>query len=230
MAHPDRAAEVSELLAALDRPVPVHWDDEGPASGNADRVWRTARGAWSLFDPDADRHVLIQDDAIVCADYLAGLEQALVHVPPSAVVSPYLGQPGRVAPARWGVLQTSAERVGASWIRGERVMWGVSLVLPTNDIPAMIDWADRRAGVPDDMRVGGWAKRENREVWYPWPSLVDHRTIASLTKHNAAERVARRHHTGSALDLRWDGPVLSDPMLIRRRGSRSAPSVNRQVS
>jgi hypothetical protein len=33
MAHPDREAEVSQLLAALDRPVPVHWDDEGPPSG-----------------------------------------------------------------------------------------------------------------------------------------------------------------------------------------------------
>ena len=50
MAHPARSGEVAELVAALDRPVPVHWDDEGPPSGKADRVWRTARGAWLLAE------------------------------------------------------------------------------------------------------------------------------------------------------------------------------------
>jgi hypothetical protein len=223
MAHPDRGEQVIELLAALDRTVAISWDMEGPPSGNADRIWRAARTVWSLADPDADYHVLIQDDALVCADYLAGLERALAYVPEGAIVSPYLGT-GRMAPPRWDHLTARADAIGASWVRAERVLWGVSLVVPTRDVPEMIEWCDRRYGVPDDMRVGAWAKRANREVWYPWPSLVDHRTIPSLTKHKAADRVARRHHTGSALDLCWDGPVVTDPMLLRRTGSRSGPT------
>jgi hypothetical protein len=223
MAHPDRGEQVTELVDALDRPVPVIWDEEGAPSGNADRIWRTARRVWALTDPGAEYHVLIQDDALVCADYLAGLEKALDYVPQGAIVSPYLGT-GRMAPARWATLARMASERGASWIAGERVMWGVSLAMPTADIPAMIEWADRRGGVPDDMRVGGWAKRTNREVWYPWPSLVDHRPVPSLTKHRASDRRARLHYTGSALDLPWNGPVVTDPMMMRRAGPRSGPS------
>jgi hypothetical protein len=232
MAHPDRAEQVDTLRRELGLShgvTPVYWDNQGPPSGNGDRVWRTARGAWSLFDPDADYHVLIQDDAMPCADYLAGLERALEHMTPGAIASPYLGT-GRMAPARWATLARMADAADASWVRGERVMWGVSLAVPTSDIPAMINWCDQRGGVPDDMRVGGWAKRNNREVWYTWPSLVDHRLVPSLTKHRAADRVARKHHSGSALDLRWDGPVVTDPMLMRRTGHRSGPSSNRKVT
>lgn len=223
MAHPDRAEFVAELRFKLDRVPGIYWDPGGPPSGNGDRVWSVARAAWSMFDPAADYHVLIQDDAIVCPDLLAGIEQALDHVPAGAVLSPYLGT-GRMAPARWDHLERMADDSGASFVRAERLMWGVCLALPTVDIPDMIAWADRRGGVPDDMRVGGWAKRNDREVWYTWPSLVDHRTVPSLTKHRALDRVARRHHLGSALEINWSGPVVTDPMLLRRKGPRSRPS------
>ena len=222
MAHPQREGEVSELLASLDRDVPVHWDGAGPPSGAGDRVWSVARAAWSMFDPAADFHVLLQDDAVVCQDFLAGLERALDHVPPDCVVCPYLGQ-GRNVTARWGRMATQADRVTASWIVSDRVMWGVCLILPTARIPEVLTWADRKAGMPDDMRVNAWATRNRVDAWYCWPSLVDHRTVPSLTKHRASDRTARRHHTGSALGLAWTGPVVLDPMTVRRRGPRSGP-------
>lgn len=223
MAHPARSGEVAELVAALDRVVPVHWDDEGPPSGNAERVWRTARGAWLLADPAADWHALIQDDAAPCVDLLAGLERALEHVPPDAVVSGYLGT-GRTVPIRWEALARAADTAGASWVRTNRLMWGVCVVLPVALIPEMIDRANRRTGIPDDMRVAGWAEKTGREVWYPWPSLVDHRKVPSLTKHRAHDRVARRWHTGSALDLSWSGGVVTDPIMARTRPQRSGPT------
>lgn len=223
MGHPDRADMMAELRFHLDRVPGIYQDPGGPPSGNGDRVWSVAREAWLMFDPAASHHVLIQDDAIVCRDLLAGLELALEHVPPGSIVSPYLGT-GRMAPARWDHLERMADAAGAAWVRAERLMWGVCLVMPTSDIPAMVEWADRRGGVPDDMRVGGWAKRNDREVWYTWPSLVDHRTVPSLTKHRALDRVARRHHLGSALEINFSGPVVTDPMLLRRKGPRSRPS------
>lgn len=222
MAHPDRAEEVTALTSALDRHVPVYWDAEGPASGNADRVWRTARSAWQLHDPDADWHVLIQDDAVPCRDFLAGLEQALNYVPPDVVVSPYLGK-GRSVPRRWETLAGLADQRGARWARTSKLMWGVCIVLPVRLIPEMIERADKRYGVPDDMRVAGWAERTGREVWYTWPSLIDHRTVPSLTKHRATDRVARRWHSGSALEIDWAGPVVTDHMLTRRTAARSGP-------
>jgi hypothetical protein len=223
MAHPDRGPEVFELVKNLDAEVSTIWDLNGPASGNADRIWGTARRAWLSYRATATHHVLIQDDAIVCPDFLAGLEQALEHVPETAIVSPYLGQASNV-PARWERAAARATSGGARWIRSDTVMWGVCLVAPTAIIPEMVAWADRRAGIPDDMRVGGYAKKLGLEVWYTWPSLVDHRTIPSLTKHRARERVARRFHGGSALNLDWGGPVITDPLLARRTAGRSGPS------
>jgi hypothetical protein len=229
MAHPDRSALVAELRARLDRDVPVNWDSEGPASGNGDRVWRTARGGWELADPTADFHVLIQDDAVPAPDFLAGLERALEHVPDDATVSPYLGQ-GGAAPHRWTRMGAEADRRGASFVVSTTLMWGVAICLPVRLIPEMVECANRMAGVPDDMRVSGWTKRRHGEVWYPWPSLVDHRPVPSITKHRAADRRAVRHHEGSALELDWTGPVVRDPMHVRLRGPRSGPSANRQVT
>jgi len=223
MAHPDRAPEVAALEAALDRPARVHWDSEGPASGNGDRVWRQARAAWGMADPDADWHVIIQDDARPCRDLLAGLERALAFVPPDAVVSPYLGT-GRNVPIRWEAMARAADTAGVTWVRSTKLMWGVCIVLPVKLIGEMIMYADRRAGVPDDMRVAGWAEKTQREVWYPWPSLVDHLPVPSLTKHKARERVARRWHEGSALEINWTGRSVTDPMLARRNPARSGPS------
>jgi hypothetical protein len=228
MAHPDRGRGVTELMTRLDRPVAIAWDDQGPASGNADRVWRTARAGWLLHDPEADWHLLLQDDASPSDDLLAGLELALETVPQEAVVSLYLGN-GRHVPSRWGELARRADERHASWVRTLKLMWGVGIVLPTAAITSMIEHADRRGGVPDDMRVAGWAERQGREVWYTWPSLVDHLPVDSLTKHRATERRARRHHIGSTLELNWNGSVVTDPMLERRRGSRSGPSRLRAV-
>lgn len=231
MAHPDRAEHVDRLRRSLGLShgvTPVHWDDEGPPSGNADRVWRTARAAWLLHDPAADWHLLIQDDASPVTDLLPALEKALEHAPQDAVVSAYLGQ-GRYVPSCWSEMAARADQKHASWVRTLKLMWGVGIALPTRDIHSMIEFADRRARVPDDMRVAGWAERNGREVWYTWPSLVDHLPLESLTKHKATERRARRTHLGSALELNWNGPVVTDSMLERRRGPRSGPSRLRAV-
>src|SRR5690606_1433244 len=126
MAHPDRTEFVEELADSLDREVPVFWDPFGPPSGKGDRVWSVAREAWQMYDPAAAFHVLIQDDALVCRDYLAGLEVALEHVPDYALVSTYFGR-GRNVPARWATMANKADNDGASWVRSYTLMWGVSL-------------------------------------------------------------------------------------------------------
>ena len=229
MAHPDREPLVNELSDRLDRLAPVYWDPEGPPKGDGERVWRVARGAWQLADPDADWHVMIQDDAWPCEDFLAGLERALEHVPPDATVCPYLGK-GGATPFKWPRMGAEADRRGASFVVSGSLMWGVAICLPVALIPDMIARADTMYRVPDDMRVAGWTKRRGGEVWYTWPSLVDHRPVPSITKHRAADRRAVRHHSGSALELSWDGPVVRDPAYTRMRGPRSGPSVNRQVA
>jgi hypothetical protein len=206
MAHPDRVARVDALQAALGAPVPVAWDTEGPPWRDPERLWRTARRAWELHNPHADWHLLLQDDAIVAPDLLGALGRGLKHVPERAIVSLYIGT-GRPVPGLWRTLAARADEADASWIVGPRSMWGVALALPTAVIPQMMAWADRQRGIPDDMRVGRWARRSRLEAWFPWPSLVDHPEDASLLGHGPGRRALR--FVGSSA-LEWDpaGPVV----------------------
>lgn len=232
-AHPDRFDLVTGLRLSLSLTdqaelVPVAWDDEGPPNGNADRGWRTARRAWQLADPDADWHLVLQDDAVPCADLVPGLERALEHVPAEAVVSPYLGRGGGNG-YRWRTIAAQAAESHPSWVVSSKLSWGVAIILPTRLVPEMLDACDRKHGVTDDMRIAGWAEKRRTEVWYPWPSLVDHLPVPSLTKHRAADRVAWRHHRESALELDWTGAKIIDPALKRLRPVRSGPSMSRRV-
>ena len=224
MAHPDRLDNVQTLQRALPRDVPVSWDDEGPAGGNAGRVWRNARAAWLMHRPDADWHILLQDDALLCDAFLPGMNEALRHVKGPAVVSPYLGM-GGYQTARWKPLTELADRRGAAFIRTRKLGWGVCIALPVLMIPDMIAYADTRAGVPDDMRVAGWAERRGIDVWYTWPSLVDHLPVPSLTKHRAKDRKAFRHQRSLATKIDWSGPVIDDPsstFVVRQRSGPGA--------
>lgn len=209
MAHPDRAATVTQLMMTLGRSVPVAWDTEGPPSRDPDRIWRTARAGWELRPSGSDWHLLLQDDAIVHPWLLGALPGMLEHVPDECVVSLYLGR-GRPVPGLWQMLCGEADQKGASFIVGPLIMWGVGLLIPTRLIPDMIAYADNQYGVPDDMRVGRWAKKRRYPAWYPWPSLADHPgEEKSLTKHGKG-RVARKFAEADQL-LSWSGPVVQYP-------------------
>lgn len=190
MAHPDRAARVDELRAALEAPVPVAWDTEGPPTRDPERLWRTARRAWGLHDPGADWHLLLQDDVIPSPGLLGTVGRALAHVPDPAIVSLYIGT-GRPLPRVWERLGAEADKAGASWIVGPRAMWGVALAVPTALLAGMVEWCDRQRGIPDDMRVGRWARRNRLEAWFPWPSLVDHPDGESIIGHGPGRRALR---------------------------------------
>ena len=213
MAHPDREGRVDALvdeLAAGRRPldrdgVSVAWDNEGPPSREPNRIWRTARRAWSMHDADADWHLLLQDDAVPAHHLLERLPEALDRVPRRSIVSLYLGNVRPLA-MKWEKVARRADTEGASWIVGPRCLWGVAIALPVPLIPAMVGYADRQHGIPDDMRVGRWGQRERLEVWHPWPSLVSHADAPSLTGHGPGRtaRSFRRDARGAT----WDGPVV----------------------
>src|SRR5690606_5759806 len=90
MAHPDRAGFVDELCGRLDRDPTVVWDEIGD-------VWHTGRRAMLAYDPDADYHLVIQDDAVVCRDLVAGVEKALEYVERRRTLNLYMGESKRPA-------------------------------------------------------------------------------------------------------------------------------------
>lgn len=199
MAHPIREIQVARQAAWLDRDVPVVW--AANPQPDPELEWATARAAWLQYNPSADWHVVLQDDAMPCRDLLVGLEVALGELGSRGVVSAYVGT-GRPAQAAVVSALSAAQNRGHAWMSLRSLNWGVAVCVPVGVVPAMVEWCDR-AGGPYDRRVARYVRDVLRwRTWYTVPSLVDHADGGSLIGHGAG-RVAHMPHDGSALDVDW---------------------------
>lgn len=203
MAHKKRAGMVDELVSQLDRDVTVVWDTVN------DRHDTGAR-AMEAFDPSCTHHLVLQDDVVPCRDLIAGIEQALAHVPDGCPVSFYTGN---VRPFRKeidaAVRQARAQSV--AWIVMQGIYWGPAVCLPTAHIEPMLRWfRGPGANVTNyDRRMSVWYSLRETDVWYSRPSLVDHRGDESLCGHGSG----RHAHEflgleSSALDVNWESGHL----------------------
>jgi hypothetical protein len=206
MAHPRRARLVESLVRRVGLGTPVVWDERN-------HMWDTGRRALLAYDPSASHHVIIQDDAVPCADLLAGLPTVLEHVPPESPVGLYYGS---IRPARsqWKVAYRRAVRAGHHWIASVRApLWGVAICLPVEQIKDVVAYGDLQKPNAYDGRVRRWYQNQGIEQWFPIPSLVDHRTgegEPSLVPNRSNN--ARRAHEfigvdRSPLDVDWNTGV-----------------------
>lgn len=222
MAHPVRSEQVDELLGQLDRDVLVSYDKKAVPSKDPAQRWATGKAAWELYDVNADWHMVIQDDAVVSQDFLAGFEIALAQVGTDGLVSAYTGT-GRPDQANVKRAIRSADKNEHNWLSTWSLNWGVAFAVPTYTIPDMLEWCSKEARFTRnyDMRIGqyyrdilGW------RTWHTYPSLVDHRDTASLVGHGqGGNRHAHKPLHGSALGVDWskhDGLDLSVPITARR--------------
>lgn len=206
MAHPVRSGQVEELQADLDRPAQAVYDTKAVPSPDPRQRWATGKAAWESYDSSADWHMVIQDDAVVCQDFLAGFEVALTEIGTTGLVSAYTGT-GRPDQANVKRAIKDADRRSWNWLHTWSLNWGVAFAVPTSTIPAMLEWSDRKARETKnyDMRIGqyyrdiiGW------RTWYTSPSLADHRDSESLVGHGqGGDRHAHRFLQGSALGVDW---------------------------
>ena len=203
MAHPRRTSQVVDLLGALDRPARVAWD-------RCNDRHDTGIRALEAFDPDCSHHLVVQDDALVCRDLVAGIDAALAFVPDGA---PLVGYVGRVKPFRREIERLVAQAGDASWLRMPGIYWGPAIVVPTEHIGEIAAWWQSRAAqkiTNYDRRLSAWYQAHGIDAWYPWPSLVDHRGDESLVEGHGAGRRAHRFigEDASALSVDWSGRVV----------------------
>lgn len=225
MAHPKRSEMVDELLAQLDRPAPVVWDE-------IDDRHDTGARAMAAFDPECTHHLVLQDDVVPCRDLIAGAEQAVTATPGDCPVSLYTG---RVQPfaSRVTAARKVARSTGATWITMHGIYWGPAVILPTAQIPEMLHWyrsAEGSAVTNYDRRMSVWWAMRGATVWYSHPSLVDHRGDESLCGHPGS---GRRAHTfigadQSALDVDWSGTVVELPYTERMDDARQTLAARRR--
>lgn len=201
MAHPSRREFVEELLPKLDRPVGVVYDYH-------DNRWETGRRALLAFNPDASHHLVLQDDAIPCRDLIAGTERAAE----AAGEHPIALYTGKVRPSQH-IIKPRVNRAKAKcipWFEHEGPWWGVGIVVPTADIPELIEWCDGHKVSNYDLRICHfYGRRKKIRCRYTVPSLVDHRPInenPSLVAGRTANRQARWFIGAdrSALEIDWD--------------------------
>ena len=198
MAHPDREHFVDELLPDLPG-AKVVWDERG------DR-WDTGKRAMLAHEPDSDWGLVVQDDALLCKDFLPGVREALSHAP-TLPVSFYTGRTRPYGPevAR-AVRRARAAR--KNWLVMRGPIWGVAIALPRELIAPMVRACDRLPDPNYDRRMMEHFHGRGIECWYTLPSLVDHRVgeaNPSLVPGRGAGlgRVAHEFCQGSALDIDW---------------------------
>lgn len=196
MAHPARTEAAEKLAAQID--APITWDNGGGE-------WDCGARAWaSLADSTAPWACVVQDDALPIDGFRAHLDTVAAHAPRTAV-SLYVGT-GR--PRTTQVLRAVAEadRVGASWLDCDGLLWGVAIMLPTEHIPPLLAWA-ASSRLPYDQRISQWYRTQGMRVRHCWPSLVDHADGPRLTDTGGTPTVARRAHRVGPPTL--DGPVVT---------------------
>lgn len=215
MAHKKRAHHIPELIERLGLTEDdVVWDRIG-------NRWDTGRRAWEAIDQSADYACVIQDDALVCRDFIAGMEKALTYITEPCLVSPYIGT-RRPSASRVERSVRAAQDAGASWVRMPSLNWGVAIMAPTSIIPGMLPWCDQQTYPNYDRRIGRYAIDVLRlPTWCTFPSLVDHRDEDSLVGHGQGRKAHRFiGQDASALDIDWSKGHVSMAGANVSRGRR----------
>jgi hypothetical protein len=200
MAHSKRRQWAESLASEIG--CEVVWDKQN------DRH-ETGLRAITSYDKTANYHAVIQDDAILCDNFVATLKSALSYAKKGLPVSLYHG--GFLNSSRHSQVADRAFSSKIPWLQRMGPIWGPAIVYPTESIPELADWFSLSNIQNYDKRVMGFYKSKGKECLYTIPSLVTHRTEnnPSLSGHDNPNRAARHFaKPRSALEIDWSGPVL----------------------
>jgi len=206
MAHPKRKREAEALHKKLIQypfsDVFIIWDE-------VNEEWHTgARALKGGVVLGSDWHLVIQDDAVLTPHIYDNIEGLIAALPVKSVVSLYTG---KVRPLPERVTEAVAKAPDGSFITHYMMMWGVAILLPSDQIEAMLEFAADPMFRDDkyDIRVGRFYYGNHLPIYYSMPSLVDHDdSIGSLIGNGGTKqpRVAHRLATGR---VSWTDRVIA---------------------
>ena len=163
----DRAAIFAEPGSALPAVDPDYWEIiQRPEQLGAWRNW--IEGLRHLVDsrPDAEFCLMVQDDVVFARNVRQYIDQSWPRGKgPTAIVSPY--RPGAYKRA----MKPGWQRTCQGWCLVGALCWAI----PRRSAEAILrDLGNVEATHRIDARVGQWAARADRHVWYHAPSLAQH--------------------------------------------------------
>ena len=179
MAHPSRKEFFTYLKERLgDVPISI---DEGCG------IWENCKQDWRLHDPKADYHIVIQDDAIVCDNFIELATKAITDgKEKGCVTSLFFG--------KRKLLQDIAEKgIKDGFVIRDMLHWGIAVCLPVNLIEEMISYGNTKNIDQDDTRISYFLQSKKIKIYYPIPSLIDHRHGESLVKDPGKFRSAYKY-------------------------------------
>jgi FkbM family methyltransferase len=195
MAHPARAGMIPDLLKMLNSPAEVVLDRFN------DR-WETGRRSLLAYNPRCSHHLVIQDDTLPCENLIAILDKALDVVPATSPMALYTGRVGA-----FKKMVLNAVKGDTSWIQMPGLNWGPAVVIPTKGIPELVAFGDKLSLPNYDLRLSRFYESKKIDTWYPYPSLVEHRSSPSLVIGRAANRNALNYLANGA-DFNVHGGVV----------------------
>ena len=155
---------------------------------------------------NATHHLVLEDDLVLCEDFLEGVIEALSWAP-HGPVNFY---------ANRAVVERCREQ-GSSWARIEDGYWGQATCFPSDQVREFLSW-DRANLRPDafahDSRKTVWGLATGKWVWCTVPSLVDHEGASSSTIGYSNKNRRARWFIGannSALSVDWSQGVTDPP-------------------
>lgn len=171
--HPSRAELLPRLLADLpDAQVVYDPEPDNPIRS----PWRCYLACLEAAAASGtDSTLVLQDDALLCHDFLATVHNVIAARPESMID---LFIPGTDLGGRQVVLK--ACYAGKNWARLDRAHFVpvVALIWPRADVKALLAYVEAKP-FPlkrwcDDANVAQFCRATRREVWATVPSLVEH--------------------------------------------------------
>lgn len=144
--------------------------------------------AMQYADPSSEWIVILEDDADPIDNFTDVLREQLSSIDADKIVSLYLGKqrPPSIQPTLERTIASAPE--DTSWLVTRMLYWGVGVCIPGKDAESVADHV-LTSSRPWDTSVGHWALTHRRQVWYSWPSLVDH--LDGETSIHHADGMAR---------------------------------------
>jgi hypothetical protein len=156
--HPKRAHLLPYLKEKLGADVPVCIDKHNNLLVNS-------RRAWAGYDPGADFHLVLDDDAIIGSHFYERVNSILTST--ECAYSLY-----------WGGLEASPVELLKGCKVWHVIRWGVAIILPTKYITEMLEYTATIQRMPEnrafDTRISMYCEYRHIPVYYPLPCFVDH--------------------------------------------------------
>lgn len=137
-------------------------------------VWGNRKKALELAG-ESKYHLVIQDDALLCEDFLAKANEFIYQMDdlfPDEIHAFQFYHGHQPQFIRESEMVVGRER---GFVKRRNLFWGVAIATPTNRIDDMIAYGNTYPSRQDDTKIKGWLRTRKIPIIWPVPCLVDHR-------------------------------------------------------